>query len=128
MRNLTRSKSNAGLTLIEMLVVIIILGILSSTVVFAVGGMTSQSAVASCQTDGATVLAAVDAFAAQNPSATLTTDALLGTSFGGIYLSALPSNGTHYVFKINSGVLDIYVNASTTPRAFTSLSQCSSVK
>lgn len=128
MKNPKQANSDAGLTLIEILIVIVILGILSATIVFAVGGMTVKSAVASCQTDGATTLAAVDAFASQNPTATLTTDALLGTSFGGTYLSALPSNGTHYVFKINSGVLDFYVNASTSPVPFTSISQCSTVR
>ena len=41
-----------GFTLIELLIVIVVLGILAATVIFALGGVTSQSAVAACQSDG----------------------------------------------------------------------------
>lgn len=110
--SLKSRKKDYGLTLIELLIVIVILGILSATIVFAVGGMTSKSAVASCQTDGATVSNAIDAFAAQNPGVTLTTAALTGTADGGPYISAMPSNGSNYTFSIVSGALDISTNGS----------------
>ena len=41
-----------GFTLIELLIVIVVLGILAATVIFALGGVTSQSAKAACQSDG----------------------------------------------------------------------------
>jgi len=42
-------------TLIELLIVIVVLGILAAVVIFALGGITGKSAVASCQADGATI-------------------------------------------------------------------------
>ena len=41
-----------GFTLIELLIVIVVLGILAATVIFALSGVTSQSATAACQSDG----------------------------------------------------------------------------
>ncbi len=104
-KRLKAKKADQGLTLIELLIVIVILGILSATIVFAVGGMTSKSAKAACETDYATVSTAVDAFNAQNPGVTLTSSALTGSADGGPYISALPSNGTHYTFAITGGAL-----------------------
>jgi prepilin-type N-terminal cleavage/methylation domain-containing protein len=57
-----------GFTLIELLIVIVVLGILAAVVIFALGGITGKSAVASCQADGATVSTALAAFNAQNPT------------------------------------------------------------
>jgi prepilin-type N-terminal cleavage/methylation domain-containing protein len=105
-KRLKAKKADQGLTLIELLIVIVILGILSATIVFAVGGMTSNSAKAACETDYATVSTAIDAFNAQNPGVPLTLSALTGSGpAGGPYISALPSNGTHYTFAITGGAL-----------------------
>jgi general secretion pathway protein G len=57
-----------GFTLIELLIVIVVLGILAAVVIFALGGITGKSALASCQADGATVSTALAAFNAQNPT------------------------------------------------------------
>jgi len=51
-----------GFTLIELLIVIVVLGILAATVVFALTGVTGQSAVAACNSDAKTVETAVQAF------------------------------------------------------------------
>ncbi len=52
----------AGFTLIELLIVIVVLGILAATVIFALTGVTGQSAVAACNSDAKTYEVAVAAY------------------------------------------------------------------
>lgn len=52
----------SGFTLIELLVVIVVLGILAATVVFALSGVTGQSAAAACNSDAKTIDVAVQAY------------------------------------------------------------------
>ena len=68
-----------GFTLIELLIVIVVLGILAATVIFALGGVTGQSAEAACQSDGKSYEVAVAAYEnapgnTNNAPPTLTTD------------------------------------------------------
>ena len=58
-------KQDEGFTLIELLIVIVILGILASVVVFAVGGITNQGEESSCKAEKKTVEVAVEAYRAQ---------------------------------------------------------------
>lgn len=55
----------AGFTLVELLVVIVILGVLAGVVVFAVGGISNKSVKAACDSDVATVQTAEEANYAQ---------------------------------------------------------------
>jgi len=129
-----------GFTLIELLIVIVVLGILAAVVVLSLGGVTSKSAQAACQADGATVSTAMAAYNAQNGANPPTDAALTANALGGPYLQSWPSNFTHYAYGIVSGVLYIEVPGdstwSTTPAsggtlatgiAFTGPSQCATV-
>ena len=88
-----------GFTLIELLMVIVILGILSGIVVFAVGGITDKGQTSACKADLATVATAEEAYFAQTggygtfaqlvpkylhsaPTATVSVDAATGAVTG----------------------------------------------
>jgi general secretion pathway protein G len=117
-----------GFTLIELLIVIVVLGILAGVVIFALGGVTGQSAIAACQADGATVSTALAAFHTDNAAITVPTQADLlpgapSTVSGGPFLQSWPSNGTHYAYSLDAttGALMIQVPAVTgTVTAYTS--------
>ena len=61
-----KKSNDEGFTLIELLIVIVILGILATVVVFAVGGITNRGQESSCKADLATIEVAVEAYYAQN--------------------------------------------------------------
>jgi prepilin-type N-terminal cleavage/methylation domain-containing protein len=103
-----------GFTLIELLIVIVVLGILAAVVIFALGGITGKSAVASCQADGATVSTAMAAFKSENPSITPSTGLLIGTTDGGPYVQSWPSNIPHYAFAIADGTSTYPAPANST--------------
>jgi prepilin-type N-terminal cleavage/methylation domain-containing protein len=114
-----------GLTLIEILVVIVVLGILAAVVIFALGGIGGKTAVAACQADGATVASAIAVFNNENPGTTVTIGGLTSGSaanLGGPYVGSWPSNGTHYAFGISAGTLIVEspwpaASSATTPTA-----------
>jgi len=58
-------RADQGLTLIELLIVIVILGILSAIIVFSVEGITNRGEAASCEASAQTVRIAAQAFYAQ---------------------------------------------------------------
>jgi prepilin-type N-terminal cleavage/methylation domain-containing protein len=61
-----RTRNQSGFTLIELLVVIVILGVLSGIVVFAVSGIQDRGNAAACKTDKKSVEVAVEAYFAKN--------------------------------------------------------------
>jgi prepilin-type N-terminal cleavage/methylation domain-containing protein len=58
-------KNDEGFTLIELLIVIVILGILATVVVFAVGGITTRGKESACDADRNTIEVAIEAYNAQ---------------------------------------------------------------
>jgi len=111
--------TESGFTLIELLIVIVVLGILAGVTVFALGGVTSQSAVAACNADAKTVDIAVAAYNAQTGGTPVATAALLAppvspsTTIAGqtFYMQSWPSS-THYAITLVGGVVNV---ASLTP-------------
>ena len=73
-------KNDEGFTLIELLIVIVILGILATVVVFAVGGITDRGKKSACDADKKTLEVAVEAYNAQYGSYP-TTQSVLTPSF-----------------------------------------------
>ena len=68
-------KKDRGFTLVELLIVIVILGILSTVTVFAVRGITSTGRTNACKTDKRVMETAAEAYLAQNGGSTITTPA-----------------------------------------------------
>lgn len=64
------SKQDKGFTLVELLIVIVILGILATVTVFAVTGITNKGKTSACQSDGATIQTAEEAYSANTGSYT----------------------------------------------------------
>lgn len=65
------TKKDEGFTLVELLIVIVILGILSTVTVFAVRGITNQGNTNACSADRRTLQTAVEAYFAQNASSVI---------------------------------------------------------
>lgn len=110
-------KSETGFTLIELLLILVILGILAATVVFALSGTASSAAVASCNTDAKSVELAAEAFhdnrantadfgnypnaSTGTPSGSSQLLAPSSSNYGGPYLRTWPSS-PHYTITIGT--------------------------
>ena len=127
---------NSGFTLIELLIVIVVLGILAGVVVFALGGVTGQSAVAACKADGTTVETAIAAFQTDNPGVQLLTTGDLTSAAteatdgitGGPFLQSWPSNDSHYTFSIDKVTGDLMFNLpGGNPGVYAGATSCNTV-
>lgn len=69
--NMRDTTNDQGLSLIELLLVIVILGVLATVVVLSVGGMTSEADGTACLTDQRTLQKASEAYFAQTHAETI---------------------------------------------------------
>ena len=83
-------KKDKGFTLVELLIVIVILGILATVTVFAVGGITQSARENTCSTEFATVQTAAEAYAVDNDNNYPADTAALVTAN---FLREEPTNG-----------------------------------
>jgi prepilin-type N-terminal cleavage/methylation domain-containing protein len=123
---LNRTRSNpqqSGFTLIELLIVIVVLGIIVAVVVFALGGVNAQAAVAACKADAATVQTAVTAYETQNGGSDPVSTSSL-TSGSPTYLQSWP-NSPSYTISLVNGTVMIATSGNPTAVAYGSASACS---
>src|SRR2546430_883034 len=74
-------RNESGFTLIELLIVIVILGVLSGIVVFAVSGITDRGKASACAAEVKTVQVAGEAYYAKNGSYAADPTALVTAGF-----------------------------------------------
>jgi prepilin-type N-terminal cleavage/methylation domain-containing protein len=95
---------DSGFTLIELLIVVVILGVLSAIVVFAVGSTGKNAASAACQTDTKSVETALEAYKAETTAYPTDITALVTAQ----YLRGAPDS-SHYSIATTSGKGDVIV-------------------
>ena len=100
-------KQDEGFTLIELLIVIVILGILATVVVFAVGGITDRGQDSSCKADKKTLEVAVEAYYAKTNAYPASQAPLFATTGSTKFLREASTNydttGGGTVTVLNSG-------------------------
>ena len=111
-----RHAHEGGFTLIELLIVIVILGVLSAVVVFAVGGISSKGNQAACNADSKSVETAQEAYYA---------DAKLGN---GVYAANVAALVTAKLLRSAPSTSNGYTIATTNTGVVTATPLCSTLK
>jgi len=118
----SKSTSEEGFSLLELLVVIVVLGILAAVVVFSLGGVAASAAVSSCKADVNAVENAVQAYEVQNQGAIPTASSL--TSGANSELQSFPSS-SYYTITLVNGVVMVAAPSTASAVAATVVNSCS---
>jgi prepilin-type N-terminal cleavage/methylation domain-containing protein len=105
----TLRQNESGFTLIELLIVIVILGVLSGIVVFAVSGITDRGKVAACQAEVKTVQVAAEAYYAKFGFYAANAAALQTAGF----LQSSPPIGADVVYTLTGTPAVVTITAGT---------------
>jgi prepilin-type N-terminal cleavage/methylation domain-containing protein len=98
-RIMAARKNEGGFTLIELLIVIVILGVLSGIVVFAVQAFNNDGKTAACEADYKNVEIAAEAYLAKVHSPAANYAAVVPT-----YLKEQPSSADYTISLVNGAV------------------------
>src|SRR5712691_7798507 len=110
-----RHEHEGGFTLIELLIVIVILGVLSAVVVFAVGGISSKGNQAACNADQKSVETAQEAYYADPKAGNGVYAADITTLVNAKFLREAPGTGNGYTIATsNTGVVTVTPGACST--------------
>jgi general secretion pathway protein G len=116
----------SGFTLIELLIVIVVLGILAAVVIFALSGVTAQSAQSACNADAKSVEVAIQAYNTQHGGFPGDQTSLTTTS-GTQYLRQFPTNTSHYTVTMDSSGA-VFVNTGGGAANYDTANPCSGAK
>ncbi|NNN09922.1 MAG: prepilin-type N-terminal cleavage/methylation domain-containing protein [Acidimicrobiaceae bacterium] len=111
-----------GLTLVELLIVIVVLGVLAAVVVFALGNVSQSAEVAACKSNATTVETAIQSYNSLTGGTPIVTADLLTTG-PNKYLQSFPV-ATGYALTIVNGVLEIAAPTGATPVAYGTPGAC----
>lgn len=117
-----KNRGQSGFTLIELLIVIAVLGVIAAVVVFALGGVRAQSAVAACNANAKSVETAVAAYNAETGGTPPATADLL-TEGPTPYLRSFPSS-PDYSISIVGGEVMVAIPVGATPVAYDTANPC----
>lgn len=120
--------SDAGFTLIEILIVLVILGVLAAIVVFAVQDFGTSSAQSACRADYKTVETAAEAYKGQVGTYPTNVAALASKAADGQgpWIKEAPSN-THYTLSISPATGAITVTPAGSSSGTVGFAGCDAV-